>query len=71
MKKNMGTADKLIRVLIAAVIAYLYYNDTISGTLGLVLLVFAGVFVLTSLVSFCPLYVPLGISTCSTKNNKS
>lgn len=67
----MGSADKLIRLLIAAVIAYLYYNETISGTLGLVLLVFAVVFVLTSLVSFCPLYVPFGISTCSNEKNKS
>jgi hypothetical protein len=67
MKKNMGTADKILRVLIAAVIAFLYYNGTITGTLGIVLLLFAGIFVLTSLVSFCPLYVPFGISTCSTK----
>lgn len=67
MKKNMGRADRLIRVIIAAIIAYLYYNGTISGTLGTILLIFAGVFVLTSLVSFCPLYPLLGINTCSTK----
>lgn len=71
MKKNMGLTDKLIRILVAIVITYLYFNEIISGTLGVVLLVFAGIFVLTSLVSFCPLYVPFGISTCSTKNNKS
>lgn len=64
MKKNMGTADKLIRVIVAIVIAGLYFTGTISGTLGIVLLVLAGVFVLTSLVSFCPLYAPFGISTC-------
>lgn len=67
MKKNMGTGDKAIRVLIAIVIAVLYFTGTISGTLGLVLLILAGVFVLTSLVSFCPLYTPLGINTCKTK----
>jgi hypothetical protein len=67
MKKNMGNVDKAIRVIIAAVIAGLYYAGTISGTLGIVLLVFAGVFVLTSLVSFCPLYTLFGISTCPNK----
>ncbi len=63
----MGAVDKAIRVVIAAVIAGLYYTGTISGTLGIVLLVFAGVFVLTSLVSFCPLYTLFGISTCPNK----
>lgn len=71
MKKNMGSADKLIRVLIAAVVVFLFYNGSISGTLGIVLLVFAGIFVLTSFISFCPLYAILGISTCSIKNKKS
>ncbi len=64
MKKNMGSTDRIIRVIIAAVISFLYYNGTISGTIGTVLLVFAGIFVLTSLVSFCPLYPLLGINTC-------
>ena len=63
----MGTADRVIRVLIAAVVAYLYYAGIIYGTLGIVLLVLAGVFVLTSLISFCPLYAPFGLSTCATK----
>lgn len=67
MKKNMGSADKIIRILIAAVVGFLYYNGTISGTLGIVLLVFAAVFVLTSLVSFCPLYSLVGINNCSVK----
>lgn len=67
MKKNMGSMDKTIRILIAAVVAGLYYGNIISGTLGIVLLVLAGVFVLTSLVSFCPLYTLFGISTCPTK----
>lgn len=67
MKKNMGSADRIIRFIIAAVIGVLYYTGTISGTLGIVLLVLAGVFVLTSFISFCPLYAPFGLSTCPAK----
>lgn len=70
MKKNMGNTDKIVRIIIAAIIAGLYFSGTISGTLGLVLLILAGVFVLTSLISFCPLYAPFGLSTCSTKDKK-
>lgn len=69
MKKNMGSADRIIRVLIAAVLAFLYFNGTISGTLGIVAIVAAVVFVATSLISFCPLYPLLGINTCPTKSN--
>ncbi|MFZ4770511.1 MAG: YgaP family membrane protein [Ferruginibacter sp.] len=64
MKKNMGTADKIIRIVIAAIFAVLYFTHTVSGTVGIVLLVLGAVFVLTSLISFCPLYLPFGISTC-------
>ncbi len=67
MKKNMGSADRIIRVLIAAVFAVLYFTGTVSGTLGLVLLILGAVFALTSLVSFCPLYAIFGMNTCSTK----
>ncbi len=67
MKKNMNGADRLIRTLIALVVAYLYYSGIIEGTLGIVLLVLAGVFLLTSLVSFCPLYTLFGVSTCKTE----
>lgn len=67
MKKNMGTADKIIRFIIAAVIAVLYLTNIITGTLGTVLLVLAIVFLLTSLISFCPLYLPFGLSTCAKK----
>ncbi|WKK76739.2 DUF2892 domain-containing protein [Marivirga salinae] len=70
MKKNMGSADRIIRVIIAAVIGVLYFTGIISGTVGIVLLVLAGVFVLTSLISFCPLYAPFGISTCPMKESK-
>lgn len=64
MKKNMGGLDKSLRVIIALVIALLYFNEIISGTLGIVLLVLAIVFVITSLVSFCPLYVLFKFNTC-------
>jgi len=66
----MGSADRIIRVIIAAIISVLYFTGTISGTLGIVLLVLAGVFVLTSFISFCPLYAPFGISTCQIKEKK-
>lgn len=67
MKKNMGTADRIIRVLLAAVFAYLYFGGVVTGTLGIVLVVLGGVFVLTSLISFCPLYTLVGFSTCPRK----
>jgi hypothetical protein len=67
MKANMGTTDKIIRLLLAAVFATLFFTETVSGTIGIVLLVLAIVFTLTSFVSFCPLYAPFGISTCTTK----
>lgn len=63
MKQNMGTTDKIIRIALAVLIAILYFTNVITGTLGIVLLVLAVVFVLTSLISFCPLYLPFGINT--------
>jgi hypothetical protein len=63
MKKNMGIADKFIRVIIAVVILTLYFTNVISGILGIVLIVLSGVFILTSLISFCPLYTIFGISS--------
>jgi hypothetical protein len=68
MKKNMGTADRIVRTIIAAVVAILYFTNVITGTLGIVLLILAVVFLATSLISFCPLYAPFGISTCKTKS---
>lgn len=67
MKKNMGNADRIIRILLAVVFAVLYFTNIITGTFGIVLLVLAGVFVLTSLVSFCPLYTLVGLNTCPAK----
>lgn len=67
MKKNMGSGDRIFRILVAIVIAALYFTNTVTGTLGIVLMVLAGIFVLTSLVSFCPLYTIVGFSTCPAK----
>ncbi|SMO55061.1 Protein of unknown function [Fodinibius sediminis] len=63
MKKNMGTADRLIRTILAIVVGLLYFLDVISGTTALILGILAVVFLLTSLVSTCPLYMPFGLST--------
>ncbi|TBX69949.1 DUF2892 domain-containing protein [Flavobacterium silvisoli] len=63
MKKNMGSLDKKIRVALAAVLILLYFTDMITGTFGILALIVATLFVLTSLVSFCPLYTFLGIKT--------
>ncbi len=67
MTKNMGTADRFIRTILAAVFAILYFTNVITGTIGIVLMVLAAVFLLTSFISFCPLYAPFGLSTCSTE----
>jgi uncharacterized membrane protein len=67
MKKNIGKADKLIRLVVAALIITLYLTNVISGTLGIVMIVVAVVFALTALINFCPLYPILGISTCAKK----
>jgi uncharacterized membrane protein len=64
MKKNMGSTDQIIRVLIAVIIGILYFMDVITGTLGIVLMIVASIFVATSLVSSCPLYSILGMRTC-------
>jgi hypothetical protein len=67
MKKNMGTLDKGIRFIVAITIIILFFTNVIQGTLGYILLTFALILVLTNFISFCPLYVPLGINTCKTK----
>jgi len=63
MKKNMGIFDRVFRVLIAVAVTILYFTGVISGTLAIVLLVLSGIFILTSLVGVCPLYMPFGIKT--------
>jgi len=59
----MGIVDKTIRISIAAIIAVLYFTDFIRGTLGIILMIFAVIFLLTSFVSFCPLYLPFKLNT--------
>lgn len=63
MKKNMGNIDRIVRILLAIVIAVLYFTNVITGTIGIILLILAAVFALTSFISFCPLYIPFRINT--------
>jgi hypothetical protein len=70
MKKNMGSADRIIRVVIAAIIVTLYFTGILSGTAGIILVVLAVIFVLTSIISLCPLYGIFGIKTCKAKHQK-
>ncbi|HEX5624764.1 MAG TPA: DUF2892 domain-containing protein [Saprospiraceae bacterium] len=71
MIKNMGSTDKMIRVVVAVVFIILFATKVVTGTLGVVLLAFAGIFLLTSLIGFCPLYYPFGISTCKKSDQAS
>ncbi|MGQ9806593.1 MAG: YgaP family membrane protein [Chlorobiales bacterium] len=63
MVKNMGSLDKAIRLVLAAVFVVLYFTDVVSGALGIALLALAGVFTLTSFIGSCPLYLPFNLST--------
>ncbi len=63
MKANMGTADKSVRILLAVFIIIIFFTNVISGLAAIILLVFAGIFIATSFISFCPLYYPFGITT--------
>ena len=67
MKKNMGFTDKLIRLVLAITFAVLYYTKLVEGTVGIILLVIGGIFFLTSLASFCPLYSLIGVNSCKKK----
>jgi hypothetical protein len=69
MKKNMGNADKAIRVILAITIALLYYFNVIEGALAYVLMAFAIIFLVTSFINFCPLYSLIGVSTCKVKKD--
>lgn len=64
MKKNMGSYDKLIRLIVAIALIVLYYKEVLTGTLGIIALVLALLLTVTSLVGFCPLYTLFGINTC-------
>ena len=68
MKQNMGSIDKLVRVFVALVIAVLYFTDQITGTAAIILGLFAVVFLLTSAIGFCALYLPLKLSTIKKKD---
>jgi hypothetical protein len=67
MTKNMGTADRIIRAIIAIVILSLYFTGAVTGTLGIVLVALSVIFLITSFVSFCPLYLPFGLRTLRKK----
>lgn len=66
----MGAIDRLIRLVVALLVVIAYYLDVITGTFGIILLIASAVFVLTSLISFCPLYKIFGISSCPVKKQK-
>ncbi|MDP4130705.1 MAG: DUF2892 domain-containing protein [Bacteroidota bacterium] len=70
MKKNMGTADRTVRILLAIIMGALYFTNTVTGVLGIVLLILTVVFLLTGFISFCPLYAIFGFTTCKTKQQK-
>lgn len=63
----MGTTDKIIRIVIAVIFAVLFFTKAVTGVLGIILLILAVMFVLTSLIGFCPLYLPFKINTCRKK----
>jgi len=63
MKPNVGNIDRIIRAVLAIILAVLYFSGMVTGTLGIILLVLAGVLLLTGLISFCPLYAPYKFST--------
>jgi hypothetical protein len=67
MQNNMGSTDKKIRLILAAIFTFLYFTDVIKGTWGLLLLLLSAIFFLTSLIGYCPLYALLGIKSCSNK----
>jgi len=64
MKVNMGNTDRVVRIIVAITVAALYFTNVITGTLAIVLMVLAGIFLLTSLVKFCPIYAIFGLRTC-------
>ena len=67
MTKNMGGTDRIIRIIVAIIALTLYFTGTLTGTVGIIALVVAGALLLTSFISFCPLYTILGMNTCGVK----
>ncbi|PIQ63360.1 MAG: hypothetical protein COV99_02980 [Bacteroidetes bacterium CG12_big_fil_rev_8_21_14_0_65_60_17] len=70
MKKNMGSVDRILRTVVAVVVAVLIGTGTLTGIVAIIAGVLAGVFLLTSFVSFCPLYAPFGFSTCKVSGSE-
>ena len=64
MKKNLGNADRIVRILLALVFGALYFTGTVTGITGIILLVLGIVFLGTALISWCPIYAALGLKTC-------
>jgi len=71
MKQNMGIIDRVARVIIAIIIANLFITKLLTGIVGIIALILAAIFILTSVVSFCPLYLPFGFSTCPNKSARN
>lgn len=63
MKRNLSNTDRIVRVIVAALFAWLYFGGIVTGALGIVLIALAGVFTLTAVIAFCPLYAPFKFST--------
>lgn len=70
MKKNMGSTDKTIRLLLAAVFAVLFFTGMVSGVLGYILLALAAIFAITSAIGFCPIYALVGLNTCPAEERR-
>jgi hypothetical protein len=70
MKKNMGSTDKTIRLILAALFAVLFFTKIVTGVLGFVLLALGAIFVLTSFIGFCPIYAIVGVNTCPVAERK-
>jgi len=70
MKKNMGSTDKFVRLVLAIVLILLFYKEIVTGTLGIIALILAFILTITSLISFCPLYTVFGINTCKTQEKQ-
>jgi pilus assembly protein TadC len=69
MTKNIGSADKIIRFLIALIIGVLYFTNVLTGTIGIIMLVIGGILAATALINFCPIWAGFGMKTTSSEEN--
>ena len=67
MTTNVGSFDRILRIVLALVFVGLYFSGTVTGTVGLVLVILGAVFLLTAVLGWCGLYTIFGISTCPVK----